>query len=133
MTFLRRVLKVQAALWALVGVAFVVAPTVFLDHVVDLGGDDRATVLVRLLGVTAVILAMLMVLVSQHVGETWYWAWAFALLEAGVATVSVLHALFGVPDGSGTWQWWLAGVVSIAFCVLDLFGLVRAEQAKPIT
>ena len=80
----------------------------------------------------ALILAMLMVLVAQHTGEAWWWAWAFALLEAGVATVCVLHAIADSGSGRPLVGWWIAGVVSVVIGALDLLGLVRAEQAKPI-
>ncbi len=54
---------------------------------------------IRALGVIAVVLALLMVLVAQRLEDVWWWAWAFVVLEAGTATVFVLHALFGLPEG----------------------------------
>ena len=127
MTLLRRVLKTQSAVWAIVGLACLAAPGAVAGA---LGVDATDDAVLRLLGVAAVVLAMAMVLVSQHLQETWWWAWAFTLLEAGVATVCVLRAVAG-PDGGPTAPWWIAGVASITFGGLDLIGLARAEQTKP--
>ena len=81
----------------------------------------------------AVVLALLMVLVSQRLEDVWWWAWAFVVLEAGTATVFMLHALFGLPEGAPTWSWWLLAVVNGAFAALDLIGLGLAAQEKPFT
>jgi hypothetical protein len=132
MAFLQRVLKLQAALWAAVGLAFILVPGTLLQKVFDIGALPDTVAFARLLGVAALVLAMLMVLVSQHAGEAWWWAWAFALLEAGIATIAIVHAVLGVPDGHRSWHWWLAGLVSIAFGALDLEGLAKAERSKPI-
>ena len=86
MTFLRRILKLQA------------------DAVGDLrlGARDSARLAgrdvagqppledlawLRALGVMAIVLALLMVLVAQRLEDVWWWSWAFVLLEAGTATV----------------------------------------------
>ncbi len=131
MTFLRRVLKVQAALWALTGVALAALPVFTVRTILDQRmPSDGAWI--RMLGVTCVVLALFMVLVSQHVTETWWWAWGFAILEAGIATIAVLNALFGVPNGSLVWAWWAIGVGAIALGTLDLIGLAKAGQDKPI-
>jgi hypothetical protein len=130
MTLLRRVLKVQAALWALVGLVCVILPASAAARLGDPGSGAGTDAIVRVLGVAAIVLAMLMVLVAQRT-DTWWWAWSFALLEAGLATVAVLHALVGVPEGAPVAIWWLLGATSAVFAVLDLIGLARAEQAKP--
>jgi hypothetical protein len=129
MTFLRRVLKVQAALWALFGVALAVAPGLVLRLLDQPPVADG--VWLRMAGVMAVVLAMLMVLVSEHLKETWWWAWAFALLEAGTATVFVLNALVGLPEGAAAWPWWVFGVVHLAFAAALLWGLARSGQENP--
>jgi hypothetical protein len=131
MAFLQRVLKVQALLWALFGLLLVARPVVVAEGLLGLD-PPTGTTLLRVFGVTAIVVAMLMVLVSQHAAEAWWWAWAFALLQAGVATVCVIHALFGAAESAPALPWWIAGAVSALFCVLDLVGLARAEQAKPI-
>ena len=130
MTLLRRVLKVQAGLWALAGLACLVAPGSIVLRLGDGGSSAGTDALVRVLGMASIALAMLMVLVAQR-ADTWWWAWAFALLEAGVATIVILHALIGVPEGAPVAIWWLLGGTSAVFAVLDLVGLARAEQTKP--
>lgn len=131
MTFLQRVLKVQAALWALFGLVLVGRPGAVAEGLLR-GDPPTDATLLRVLGVTALVLALLMVLVSQHAAETWWWAWAFALLEAGTATICILHAVLAMGEGRPTWPWWVVGLASILLGALDLVGLVRAEQAKPI-
>ncbi|MGZ5302364.1 MAG: hypothetical protein ACXWEJ_11170, partial [Actinomycetota bacterium] len=99
MTFLRRVLSAQAALWAVFGFIVGIAPGWLLETV---AGQPALTddAWFRALGVIAVVLALLMVLVAQRLEDVWWWAWAFVVLEAGTATVFVLHALFGLPEGA---------------------------------
>jgi hypothetical protein len=53
-------------------------------------------------------------------------------LEAGVATVAILNAVLGVPQGASTTTWWAIGIGAIAFGALDLIGIARAGQGKPI-
>ena len=132
MTFLRRVLSAQAALWAVFGLVVGIAPGWLLVTVADQRAptDDAWF---RALGVMAIVLALLMVLVSQRLEDVWWWAWAFAVLEAGTATVFVLHALFGLPEGASAWSWWLLAGVNGAFGALDLVGLGMAAQEKPFT
>lgn len=131
MTFLRRVLKVQAAVWAVVGVLLAAVPVFVVDGLLGQPVPQEGAWL-RLAGVMAVVLAMLMVLVAQRVTEVWWWAWAFALLEAGNATVFLLNALFGVPSGAAAWPWWIGGAVSAAFGALDLVGLAFAGAERPV-
>lgn len=129
MTFLRRVLKVQAAVWAVVGVLLATVPVFVVDGLLGQPVPaDQAWL--RLSGVMAAVLAMLMVLVAQRVAEVWWWAWAFALLEAGNATVFWLHAVFGVPSGAAVWPWWIGGAASAAFGALDLVGLALAGNER---
>jgi hypothetical protein len=132
MTFLRRVLSAQAALWAVFGFVVGVAPGWLLQTVAHQPAltDDAW---LRALGVIGVVLALLMMLVSQRLEDVWWWAWAFVVLEAGTATVFMLHALFGLPEGAPTWSWWLLAFVNVAFAALDLVGLGLAAQEKPFT
>jgi hypothetical protein len=130
MTFLRRVLKVQAALWAVHGVVLALFPVLVLETLDQPVPAEGAWL--RLAGVMTLVLAMLMVLVAHHVRETWWWAWAFAVLEAGVATISILNALAGLPDGAAAWPWWFSGVASVLFGALDLIGISQAGQEQPI-
>ncbi len=132
MTFLRRVLNAQAALWAVFGFVVGIAPDWLLETVARQPAltDDAWF---RALGVIAVVLALLMVLVAQRLEDVWWWAWAFVALEAGTATVFVLHALFGLPEGASTWSWWLLASVNGAVGALDLVGLGLAAQEKPFS
>ena len=131
MTFLQRVLKVQAAMWAFTGVMLGAFPAFTVRTVLDQRmPSDGAWI--RMLGVTCVVLALFMVLVSQHITENWWWAWGFAIGEAGIATIAVLNAMFGVPNGSVEWVWWAIGVGALALGTLDLIGLAKAGQEKPI-
>jgi hypothetical protein len=132
MTFLRRVLSAQAALWVLFGFVVGIAPGWLLETVArqPAPADDAWF---RALGVIAVVLALLMVLVAQRLEDVWWWAWAFVILEAGTATVFVLHALFGVPEHASVWSWWLLACVNGAVGAADLVGLALVAQEKPFT
>lgn len=131
MKLLSRTLKAQGGLWALLGLVLLVKPGLVVEQVLGLPPAPE-TALLRVLGVASVVLAMLMVLVAQHVDETWWWAWAFALLEAGVASVCLLHVLLGAGESAPSLPWWVAGLVSVMFGALDLAGMGRAGQEKPI-
>lgn len=130
MTFLRRILYIQAALWFVFGAALAVAPGWLVGTV---GGQsvigDRAWL--RALGVMAIVLALLMVLVAQRLEDVWWWSWAFVVLEAGTATVFVLHALFGLPEGAAAWWWWTLAAVNGLIGALELVGLGLTAQEKP--
>jgi hypothetical protein len=132
MAFLRRVLSAQAALWAVFGFVVGIAPGWLLETV---AGQPALTddAWLRALGVIAVVLALLMVLVSQRLDDVWWWAWAFVVLEAGTATVFALHALVGLPEGVSAWSWWLLASVNGAVGALDLVGLGLAAHEKPFS
>ncbi len=76
MTFLRRVLNADAAMWAIFGLVVGIAPGWLLETVAGQPPliDDAW---IRALGVIAVVLALLMVLVAQRLEDVWWWAWAF--------------------------------------------------------
>jgi hypothetical protein len=128
-TFLRRILYVQAALWAIFGVALAVAPGWLVVTVGGQPASDHAWL--RALGVMAIVFALLMVLVAQRLEDVWWWSWAFVVLEAGTATVFALHALFGLPPGADAWWWWLLAAVNGMIGALELVGLGLAAQEKP--
>ena len=132
MTFLRRTLSAQAALWAVFGLVVGIAPGWLLETVARQPAftDDAW---LRAVGVMAIVLALLMVLVSQRLEDVWWWAWAFVVLEAGLATVFMLHALFGLPEGAPSWSWWFLASVSGLFGAIDLVGLGLAAQEKPFS
>jgi hypothetical protein len=130
-TFLQRVLKLRAALWALLGALLGLTPGWLLT---DVFGQPALPehAWIRAMAVMIIVLAMLMVLVAQRVGEVWWWAWSFAVLEAGTATVFVLNAAFGLPTGAAAWPWWMLGGLSVTFGALVLVGIAAASHEKPI-
>lgn len=130
MTFLRRVLKAQAALWAGFGVVLAIAPRWLIETLAAQPpvGDDAW---LRALGVMAIVLALMMVLVAQRLEDVWWWAWAFVVLEAGTATVFALHVLFGLPGDAAGWWWWVLAGSNGAVGALELIGLGLAAQEKP--
>jgi hypothetical protein len=129
MLLLRRVLKIQAVLWVLSGLALGLVPV----RVLDLLGQTPVmeSAWLRMLGICSLVLAMLMWLVAEGLDKVWWWAWAFALLEVGVATLCVVNALFGVVPGAASWPWWAMGGVAAVFAGLDMVGLARASQENP--
>jgi hypothetical protein len=129
-TLLRRVLKTNAALWLVWSLAVVIAPGWVIENLLGQPASPGYG-LVRTSAVMGLVLALLMVLVSQKLDELWWWSWAFAILEIGTATVFVLTALFGLPDGAAAWPWWaLAGINGTIGTGL-LAGMGIAGQQKP--
>ncbi|HEY7477925.1 MAG TPA: hypothetical protein VIB62_06780 [Actinomycetota bacterium] len=127
MAILRRVLKLQAVLWAAFGLVLLAVPGLLLEEVFEVE-EGPGDVWLRMAGVMGVVLAMLMVLVAQRVLDVWWWTWAFAILEAGVATLAILEAVSGDPP---SWPWWALGGSAVLFLLLDLIGLARAERERP--
>jgi hypothetical protein len=127
--FLRRVLKIQAAVWTLSAIALVLFPVRLLDALGQLSVAEPAWL--RMLGIAAIVLAMLMWLVAGALDQVWWWAWGFAVLEVGVATVCILNALFGVDAGTSAWAWWALGALAVVFGGLDMVGLGRTSREKP--
>jgi hypothetical protein len=127
---LRRILTALAILWAAWGLVSVAVPRWLVDAVMDEPAAGAA-VWVRTAGVMALVLALIAALVSQRLEDVWWWSWAFAVLEAGTATVFVLHALFGLPEGAPAWPWWTLGVVQGALAAGLLVGLADAGEEKP--
>ena len=131
MNLLRRVLYWQAATWALCGLAIAAVPHVVLSSIFDQPlYVDYAYV--RVSGIEAVGLALLMVLVAQRLDDLYWWAWAFAITAAGLATLAAINALFGLPAGAGSALWWIFAGINALFTGGLLLGLARASQEKPI-
>jgi hypothetical protein len=127
---LQRLLKLQAALWFIGGFATLAAPAWVLEGL--LGQPPLSQYAwVRAGGVMAAVLALLMVLVSQKIEDLWWWSWAFAVLEVGVATVFAMTALIGLPEGAAAWPWWLLAAVNGALGAGLLVGMGLAGQEKP--
>ena len=130
MALLRRVLYWQASLWTAIGLLEIAAPRWLLETVSRQPAiADLAYV--RALGVMAVALALLMVLVAQRIDEVWWWAWAFALTDAALATVCALNALLGPVEGSATVVWWALTVGNLVMGAGLLVGMSRAGQERP--
>lgn len=131
MLALRRALYLEAAVWAAVGLALAVAPRFVLVTLFDQpAGTSFAWV--RLVGVQALGLAMLMVIVGHRVADLFWAAWAFALTTVGTAALALLNAAFGLgPDEPGA-LWWAFSAVAVAFALALLYGLFVASRENPL-
>jgi hypothetical protein len=87
---------------------------------------------IRLVGIQAVTLAMLMVLVARRIGDLWWWSWAFALLNTAVAVLVLLNAAFGLDAGESSLLWWLFTAVAVGFDLALLYGLFVASRQNPL-
>ncbi len=120
----------EAAVWAAGGVAIAVAPRFVLDTMFDLPElPDQGYV--RIAGVFAFSLSLLMVLVARRLESLWWFTWAFVLATAGSAVVAALDALFGLPDGASPLLWWVFAAVSAAFTFGLLAGLAKTGTERP--
>ena len=130
MELLKRVLILQSAVWAVAGLAIALAPGFVLVTLFDLP-EPPDFGYVRVAGVCALSLAMLMLLLSRRLDDLWWWSWAFVVAAAGTAVVALLNALFGLPDGASPLLWWLFAAASAAFTAGLLAGLARAGTERP--
>ena len=126
---LRRVLMIQAAVWAACGATIAIAPSFVLVTMFDLAplGD---TGYVRIAGIFSVSLALVMVLVARRLTDLWWFTWAFVVASAGSAVVAGLNAWFGLPDGSSPLPWWLFAVASAVFTLGLLAGLAKTGTER---
>ncbi len=130
MRLLRRVLYWEAAVWTLAGVALAALPGFVLVGVFDqVRLAENAWV--RIVGVQAVTLALLMVLVAQRIERLWWWSWAFVLGTAGIATVAVLNVTLGLPAGSSAGLWWGLASLAVVLTAGLLWGMARAGNERP--
>jgi hypothetical protein len=125
MSFLTRVLKVQAVFWLLAGVVLLALPATVVRALDQVPFEQ---VWLRAMGVSVIVLGLLMILVAQR-AEVWWWSWAFTVLEAGTGSVCVLRGLFGGPGAE--WPWWSLGSLGAILAVLNLVGLSQAGREKP--
>ena len=130
MDLLRRVLAIQAVVWAACGAAIAVAPRFVLVTMFDLAPLPD-TGYVRIAGIFSFSLSLLMVLVARRLEQLWWFAWAFVLAAAGSAVVAALNAGFGLPDGVSPLLWWVFAAVSTAFTVGLLAGLAKTGTERP--
>jgi hypothetical protein len=123
-------MTLQALVWAACGIAIAVAPRFVLVTLFDLPPlPDQGYV--RIAGVFAFSLSLLIVLVARRLETLWWFAWAFVLATAGSAIVAALNALFGLPDGVSPLLWWVFAAVSTAFTVGLLAGLAKTGTERP--
>jgi hypothetical protein len=123
-------MTLQALVWAACGIAIAVAPRLVLVTMFDLPPlPDQGYV--RIAGVFAFSLSLLMVLVARRLETLWWFAWAFVLATGGSAIVAALNALFGLPDGVSPLLWWVFAAVSTAFTVGLLAGLAKTGTERP--
>jgi hypothetical protein len=127
---LKRVLVLQAGVWAACGLAIALAPRFVLVSLFDLP-EPPDLGYIRVAGVSSLSLAMLMLLLSRRLAELWWWAWAFVVAAAGTALVALLNALFGLPEDASPVLWWLFAAASATFTVGLLAGLARAGTERP--
>jgi hypothetical protein len=130
MTFLRRTLKLNAALWVLWGLAVGLFPRFVLETVSNQVVNVEYA-WVRLTAIEGIALALLMVLVAQKIEDVWWWSWAFAILEALVATLCVINAAFGLPPYASPVLWWVLALVSAALAAALMIGMAYAGQERP--
>ena len=130
MDVLKRVLLLQATVWAVCGLGIALVPRFVLVTLFDLP-EAPDLGYVRVAGVCSLSLAMLMVLLSRRLAELWWWSWAFVVAAAGTALVAVLNALFGLPEGASPLLWWLFAAASAAFTVGLVAGLAKAGTERP--
>lgn len=130
MDLLRRVLTIQAVVWAACGAAIAVAPSFVLVTMFDLPTLPD-TGFVRIAGIFSFSLSLLMVLVARRLEQLWWFAWAFVLAAVGSAVVAALNAAFGLPDGASPLLWWLFAAASAALTVGLLAGLAKTGTERP--
>jgi hypothetical protein len=130
MALLTRMLRIQAAVWALAGTAVSVAPSFVLVTLSKQAPLPDYSYL-RIIGIMSIGLALMAVLLSQHLEDIWWWAWAFAITDAGIVTVAVLNVLIAKPSVSGAALWWVFAGLNAALAAGLLVGLGRAGQEKP--
>ena len=130
MDLLKRVLLIEAGVWAVCGLAIAVAPRLVLVTIFDLPPlPDQGYV--RIAGIFSFCLSLLMVLVARRLADLWWFAWAFVIATAGSAIVAFLNALFGLPDGASPLLWWLFAAASTALTAGLLAGLARTGTERP--
>jgi hypothetical protein len=128
---LRRALYVQAAVWAVTGAGLAIVPRFVTVTLFD-QPELSEFAWVRLFGIEAFGLAMLMVLVGHRIEELWWWAWSFALVTVGTAATVVLNAAFGLEPGQSGVLWWTFSAVAVAFSLWMLAGLYVTSQQNPL-
>ena len=128
MAILRRALLLFASIWAVSGIAIVVAPRWLLISWFDQPPYPDYTY-VRVCGIAALGSAALALMISRRLDDVWWWSWAFVLEAGATALVTALHAPFAE---AGPWFWWLFAVANAAIAAFLVAGIARAGVEKPI-
>jgi len=123
MTLLRRVLYLEALLWSAKGTVLALTPRYLLINIVGLQPYPEYA-WVRVAGVMAFSLALLMVLVAQNAEQTWFWTWAFIIAQGSMTALFLLKA--GLTSPTSPAFWWVCGAFSTAMTALLLWGIARA-------
>ncbi len=131
MRLLRRVLYWEAAVWTVTGLSLAIIPRPVLVTLFNQRPYPDYG-LVRVAGMHAIGLAMLEVLVGHKAEEIWWFSWAFVIATAGISTVVVLNAAFGLAPGSSSAFWWIFAAIAVAFTAALLWGMVEAGNERPI-
>jgi hypothetical protein len=128
MAILRRALLLFASVWAVCGIAIVVAPRWLLVSWFDQPAYPDYTY-VRVCGIAALGSAALALMISRRLDDVWWWSWAFVLEAGATALVTALHTPFAEAGG---WFWWLFAITNAAIAALLVAGIARAGVEKPI-
>ncbi len=123
----------EAAVFFVVGVLLAVAPGLALPSArVAAGGAVHYPVWVRIAGVEAIGLAMLMTMVAHRVESLWWWSWSFAIVSISLATVFLLNAAFGLAPGQSAAFWWSFAAGAVVLGLGLLYGLFVSSREQPI-
>jgi hypothetical protein len=130
MQTLKRTLYIQSAFWAAGGLALATVPRFVLVTIFSQPGNQQFA-WVRLVGLQALGLAMLMVLVGHRVEDLWWWSWAFALVTTGMAAVVVLTTAIALGPKEAPVLWCTLSGLAVLFTLSLLYGLLAASQEQP--
>ncbi|MEX1046738.1 MAG: hypothetical protein WD757_03935 [Actinomycetota bacterium] len=132
MGLLRRILYLEAAIWVVAGVALAAVPESLMNLLDQAAYPEHAWL--RVAGIQAITLAMLMVLVAQKIDDHWWWSWAFVFGTGALATFFLFKAAFGIGSGASSGApSWAIGTVSALLTAALLAGLGRAGRENPMT
>lgn len=124
MKFLRSVLYLDAAVWAITGLLLTFVPALVLEDIFGQVAVGEYS-WVRMAAILGICVAMLMFMVAHRIEDLWWFAWAFVLTETALALLALGNALVGLPEGSGALLWWLFALISAGFAVAMLVGLAK--------
>jgi hypothetical protein len=127
---LRQVLYVEAAGLVVYGVIAALFPIWMLETLFDQPTVGEYA-WVRMTGIQAIGIAMLMVLVAHRIESLWWFSWAFALTGGAIALLAAINALFGLLDGVSPLFWWLLAAGAAANTAALLLGLGRTGLERP--